>query len=112
MNVSMVFLVAAIGAVFAFGRDVVQLIIKRRKSISESEGRGLRAPEEMHGLVISNAAAAIELQSAAMVEVRATLEQERAEHSIEVTKHAETKRRLADVTAERDELIIRLARRP
>jgi hypothetical protein len=110
VNASTVFLIAAIGGAFAFSRDIVQLIIRRRKRLSEEEERGLRAPEEMHGIVISNTKAAMELQSAAMMEVRLTLEEERKERAAEQVRHLETKRRLSDVTAERDELIIRLAR--
>ena len=110
MNASTVFLIAAIGGAFAFSRDLVAVIVRRRRRLSEEEERGLRVPEEVHGIVISNTKAAMELQSAAMMEVRLTLEEERKERLVEVAKHAETQRRLADVTAERDDLIIRLAR--
>lgn len=110
MSVATVFLVAGIGGIFAFGRDLFQAVVKSRRKIADAQQRVLREPLEVHGMVIENTKEAMALQTAVMVDLRLTIEQERREGAAKDILVETMRRQRDDARAERDQAVIQLAR--
>lgn len=77
MSAGTVFLIAGIAAVFGFGRDIVGLLFKGRRMVSESKARADHEPYEMSTVILGNAKAVVDVQSALMIELKVSVEDEK-----------------------------------
>lgn len=77
MSAGTVFLIAGIAAVFGFGRDIIGLLFKSRKMISESKSRADREPYDLNAIILDNTKEAVAVQSALLLELRTSVAEER-----------------------------------
>lgn len=110
INWNAVFIIAALAAVYGFGRDVLRSILDRRKALVKSEQDAIMAPLATHGIILQDTEKAIALQSALMVQGRADLAVEQ-KRRIEAEAERDALQRRLEVANERErELLIQLGR--
>lgn len=110
MNWDAIFVIAAIAAVYGFGRDILRGMLDRRKKLVESEQQQMMQPMKVHGIVLDDTEKAIAIQSTLMVQSRADLLAEQ-KRRIEAEARCDTlQQRVDQHEAEKHELLIQLGR--
>lgn len=91
MSAGTIFLIAGIAGVFGFGRDIIGLLFKSRKIMTEGQSRASREPFELNNIILNSTKEAVDLQAAMMVELRVSLEEERKARVMAVAEAAALK---------------------
>lgn len=110
MNWSAVFVVAAIAAVYGFGRDILRGILDRKKAMVKAEQDTIMAPLATHGIILADTEKAIALQSALMVQGRADLAAEQKRRIEAESERDALKKRLLAAEDKNTDLLLQIGR--
>lgn len=108
MNWAILFPVAAVAAVFGFGRDLLGLVVRNRRKYIESGREQIMQPLEVHGIVLKDTKDVLAVQSTLLLELRnsvADLDRRRVQAEAERDAMAV---RVKEAEAERTRLLIQL----
>jgi hypothetical protein len=110
INWSAVFVIAALAAVYGFGRDILKSVLDKRKKLIKGEQDTIMAPLVTHGIVLKDTEMAIAAHSALLLQGRVDLTAERERRIQAESERDKLKERLDKAEERQTELLIQLGR--